>query len=74
MNMSKGLRSLCSINTNSETISTILFIKDNKVKAYSIAEREKADFVTKYLEKHYIFPINQRFSINKERIIRIYNE
>ena len=30
MNMSNGLRSLCSINTNSETISTILFIKDNK--------------------------------------------
>ena len=74
MNMSNGLRSLCSINTNSETISTILFIKDNKVKAYTVAEREKADFVSKDLEKHYIFPFNQKFLMNKERIIRIYNE
>lgn len=74
MNMSNGLRSLCCINTNSETISTILFIKDNKVKAYTVVEREKADFVSKDLEKHYIFPINQKFLMNKERIIRIYNE
>ena len=74
LNMSNGLESLCSINTVSETISTILFIKGNKVKAYTIAEREIADFVTTELEKHYIFPINQKFIMDKERKIHIYDK
>ena len=74
LNMSNGLESLCSINTISETISTILFIKGNKVKAYTIAEREIADFVTTELEKHYIFPINQKFIMDKERKIHIYDK
>jgi hypothetical protein len=74
LNMSNGLKSLCNINTVSETISTILFIKDNKVQAYTIAEREIADFVTTELEKHYIFPINQKFIMDKERKIHIYDK
>ena len=72
--MSNGLKSVCSINTASETISTILFIKDNKVQAYTIAEREIADFVTTDFEKHYTFPIDQKFIMDKERKIHIYKE
>lgn len=74
LNMSNGLRSLCSINTNSETISTILFIKDNKIKAYTVAEREMADFVTKDLEKHYTFPFEQKFILDENRYVHIYEE
>ena len=74
ISMSNGLKSLCNINTVSETTSTILFIRDNKAKAYTIAERDKADFVTKELEKHYIFPINQKFIMDKERNVHIYKE
>ena len=74
LNMSNGLKSLCNINTVSETISTILFIKDNKVQAYTIAEREIADLVTTDFEKHYTFPIDQKFIMDKERKIHIYNE
>ena len=72
--MSNGLKSLCNINTVSETISTILFIKDNKVQAYTIAEREIADLVTTDFEKHYTFPIDQKFIMDKERKIHIYDE
>ena len=72
--MSNGLKSVCSINTASETISTILFIKDNRVEAYTVAERYKADFVTRELENNYIFPIDQKFIMDKERNIHIYNE
>ena len=72
--MSNGLKSVCSINTASETISTILFIKDNRVEAYTVVERYKADFVTRELEKKYIFPIDQRFIMDKGRNIHIYNE
>ena len=74
LNMSNGLKSLCNINTVSETISTILFIKDNKVQAYTIAEREIADLVTTDFEKHYTFPIDQKFIMDKERNIHIYKE
>jgi hypothetical protein len=74
LNMSNGLKSLCNRNTVSETISTILFIKDNKVQAYTIAEREIADLVTTDFEKHYTFPIDQKFIMDKERKIHIYNE
>lgn len=73
LNMSNGLKSLCNINTVSETISTILFIKDNKVQAYTIAEREIADLVTTDFEKHYIFPFDQKFIMDKERNIHVYN-
>ena len=72
LNMSNGLKSLCNINTVSETISTILFIKDNKVQAYTIAER--ADFVTTDFEKHYTFPIDQKFIMDKDRNVHLYSE
>ena len=72
--MSNGLKSVCSINTASETISTILFIKDNKVQAYTIAEREIADFVTTDFEKHYTFPIDQKFIMDKDRNVHLYSE
>ena len=74
LNMSNGLKSLCNINTVSETISTILFIKDNKVQAYTIAEREIADFVTTDFEKHYTFPIDQKFIMDKDRNVHLYSE
>ena len=72
--MSDCLKSLCNRNSISETILTILFVKNNKVRAYAIAEREKIDFVTIEFEKHYIFPIGQKFIMDKKRKLYIYNE
>ena len=44
LRMSKKLKSLCNVNTGSELISTILFIKNSRVEAYTIVERKNADF------------------------------
>ena len=74
LRMSKNLRRLCNGNTNFETLSTLLFIKDSKVEAYSEIERIDADFYSSEVEKHYIFPFDQKFIMDKERNIHVYNE
>ncbi|MBO5922111.1 MAG: hypothetical protein J6Q48_06970 [Bacteroidaceae bacterium] len=73
LRMSKNLRRLCNGNTNFETLSTLLFIKDSKVEAYSEIERIDADFASREVEKHYIFPIDQKFIMDKGRNIHVYN-
>ena len=70
--MSNILRRKCDNNTNFDSFSTLLFIKGNTVKVYSIIESVDADFDSKEVEKHYIFPIDQKFIIDKEKNIHLY--
>ena len=68
--MSKQLKNICESNINFDTFYTLLFIKGDKVKAYSEVERINADFVTRESEKHYILPFNQEFIMDEYRDIR----
>ena len=72
--MSNTLRRKCDNNTNFDSFSTLLFINKGTVKAYSIIESADADFDSKEIEKHYIFPIDQKFIMDKERNIHLYKE
>ena len=73
LKMSKNLRRLCNSNINFDTLSTLLFIKNGKVEAYSEIKRIDADFASREVEKHYIFPFDQKFIMDKERNIHVYN-
>ena len=72
LKMSNALRRKCDNNTNFDSFSTLLFINKGTVKAYSIIESVDADFDSNEVEKHYIFPIDQKFIMDKERNIHIY--
>lgn len=72
LKMSNTLRRKCDNNTNFDSFSTLLFINKGIVKAYSIIESVDADFDSNEVEKHYIFPIDQKFIMDKERNIHIY--
>lgn len=74
LNMSNRLRSKCDYFINFEHFSTILFISNGKVKAYSVIERIDADFATMEIEKQHIFPFEQKFIMDKNRDVHIYNE
>lgn len=74
LRMSKKLKSLCNVNTYSELISTILFIKNSKIETYTIIERNNADFASVDFETQHLFPFDQKFIMNKERDVHIYNE
>lgn len=72
--MSCRLKDICESNTLSDSYSTILFINGGIVKAYSIMTTANADFNAREVEKHYIFPFQQKFIIDKERSIHLYKE
>lgn len=74
LRMSDILRRKCDNNTNFDSFSTLLFINKGTVKAYSRIKAADADFVTRELENNYIFPIDQKFIMDKKRNIHIYNE
>lgn len=74
LKMSDRLRGICNANINFDHFSTILFIKNGKVEAYSEIKCIDADFNSSEVEKHYIFPIDQKFIMDNERKIHIYNE
>ena len=74
LRMSDILRRKCDNNTNFDSFSTLLFINKGTVKAYSKIETADADFDSREVEEHYIFPIGQKFIMDKERNIHIYNE
>ena len=74
LKMSKKLRRIRNSNINFDTLSTLLFIKNGKVEAYSEIKRIDADFASREVEKHYIFPFQQKFIMDKERNIHVYNE
>ena len=70
LTMSKQLKNICESNINLDTFYTLLFIKGDKVKAYSEVERINADFITRESERHYIFPFNQEFIMDEDRGVR----
>ena len=72
--MSCRLKDICESNSLSDSYSTILFINGGIVKAYSIMATANADFNAREVEKHYIFPIDQKFIMDKERNIHLYKE
>ena len=74
LKMSDRLRGICNANINFDHFSTILFIKNGKVEAYSEIQCVDADFDSREVEKHYIFPIDQKLIMDTERKIHIYNE
>lgn len=74
LKMSNNLRSLCNINTGNETISTILFICNGKVESFSVIKRADADFATHETEKQHFFPFEQKFILDKDRYVHIYEE
>ena len=74
LKMSDKLRRLCNSNINFDTLSTLLFIKNGKFEAYSEIKCIDADFDSREIEKHYIFPFQQKFIMDKKRKIHIYNE
>ena len=74
LKMSNILRRKCDNNTMFDSFSTLLFIKNGKVEAYSEIKCVDADFDSREVEKHYIFPIDQKFIMDKERKIHIYDK
>ena len=74
LKMSDKLRGMCESNACSDSFSTLLFINDGIVKVYSIIATSDAHFAAREIEKHYIFPFQQKFIMDKERKIHIYNE
>ena len=74
LKMSDKLRGMCESNACSDPFSTLLFINDGIVKVYSIIATSDAHFAAREIEKHYIFPIDQKFIMDKKRKIHIYNE
>ena len=74
LKMSDILRRKCDNNTFFDSFSTLLFINNGIVEAYSIIEITDAYFESQEVEEHYIFPIDQKFIMDKERNVHIYNE
>lgn len=73
LKMSDRLKDLCESNVLTDSYSTILFINRGIVKAYSIIATANAGFNARDVEKDYIFLIDPKFIMDKERSIHIYN-
>ena len=75
LKMSNSLRLLCDKMTMFDSLSTILFISNNTVKAYSIVEVTKVRITPPGIpEDRYIFPFHQNFILDENRYIHIYEE
>ena len=74
LRMSNSLTNTCYANSSFDSLSTLLFINDGVVKAYSVLKTVDADFEPSEVEEHYIFPISQRFIMDKGRTVHIYNK
>lgn len=74
LKMSDKLRGMCESNACSDSFSTLLFINDGIVKVYSIIATSDAHFAAREIEKHYIFPFQQKFIMDKGRSIHLYKE
>ena len=75
LKMSDRLRRKCDKKTMFDSLSTILFISNNRVKAYSIVEVDKIRITPPEIpENRYIFPFKQKFILDKDRYVHIYEE
>lgn len=74
LKMSDRLRRKCDNNACFDSFNTLLLVRDGTVKAYSIINCIDADFVPKEVEEHYIFPFKQKFILDNNRLIQLYEE
>lgn len=75
LKMSDVLRRKCDNNTMFDSFSTLLFINDGEVNAYSEISFEKIRLTTPEIpENKYIFPFEQKFILDKDRYVHIYEE
>ena len=75
LKMSDRLRRKCDKKTMFDSLSTILFISNNRVKAYSIVEVDKIRITPPEIpENRYIFPFKQKFILDENRYVHIYEE
>ena len=69
--MSKALRKKCDKRTMFDSLSTILFISNNTVKAYSVIEVDKARITPlKISEETFIFHFKQKFTLDEKIYIQ----
>ena len=75
LKMSDRLRRKCDKKTMFDSLSTILFISNNRVEAYSIVEVDKIRITPPEIpENKCIYPFEQKFILDKDRYVHIYEE
>ena len=75
LKMSDRLRRICNSNTNFDSFSTLLFINKGEVTAFSEIGCKKIRLTPPEIpENKYIFPFEQKFILDKDRYVHIYNE
>ena len=75
LKMSDKLRRVCNSNSNFDSFSTLLFINDGEVNAFSeISLGEIRLTPPEIPENRYIFPFKQKFILDNDRYVHIYKE
>ena len=74
LKMSDNLRITCENNTMFDTFSTLLFISNGKVEAFSEVIRIDADFVKIANDYPQFFSFEQKFILDKDRKVHLYSE
>ena len=75
LKMSDKLRRVCNSNSNFDSFSTLLFINDGEVNAFSEISSGKIRLTAPEIpENNYIFPFKQKFILDENRYVHIYEE
>lgn len=75
LKMSDRLRSICDKKTMFDSLTTILFINNNTVEAYSVVEVDKIRITPPQIpENKYIYPFEQKFILDENKYVHIYEE
>lgn len=75
LKMSNDLRTVCENKVLLDSFSTLLFIHHGEVKAYSIIENRTLFFSPPEIpEDRFIFSIEQKFILDENRYLHLYNE
>ena len=75
LKMSDKLRRVCNSNSNFDSFSTLLFINDGEVNAFSEISFGEIRLSTREIpENKYIFPFKQKFILDENRYVHIYEE
>ena len=73
LKMSDKLRRVCNSNSNFDSFSTLLFINDGEVNAFSEISFGKIRLTAPEIpENKYIFPFKQKFILDENRYVHIY--
>lgn len=72
LKMSDGLRGRCRANTNFDYFSTLLFVSDGVVEAYSEPGFGDACFSSTFIPEDFVaFPFEQCFVLNENRYVSL---